>query len=274
MLRRGQVGTEKTYVDSFREEFSRAGGVSSAVQDDPLGLGSDSLGQTADHLDVPGGGDDVDVEGLDDDVDRGEDEAGVAVAQLGLDVLLQEGGDDERDLGVGQAQRHSILPSVPQQRLLDVLTRGAPEDVVVELPHLLPHGPVQSGGAVLPLLQHGGVDEAGDPGYEGEDVVEDHRLVLYESLHDSKVRPNIRLEDVRFCLGPPRAGASFVFPFRPITILVLSSGQALALGVLGPSDLRLDTLEHGGLGHPGNIRRHELQLLSVQVLHQGAGHDD
>ena len=258
---------EKTYIDSLREEFARGGGVSSAVQDDPLGLGSDSLGQAADHHDVPGGGDDVDVEGLDDDVDRGEDEAGVAVAQLGLDVLLQQGGDDERDLGVGEAQRHPVLPSVPQQGLLDILARGPPEDVVVELAHLLPHRPVQSRRPVLPLLQHGGVDEAGDPGDEGEDVVEDHRLVLYQSLHDPKVRANIRLEDVRFGLSL----ASLVFPFRSIPVLVLLT-QTRA--VLAPSYLRLDALEDGRLGHPGHVRRHELQLLSVQVLHQGAGHDD
>ena len=110
-----------------------------ALQDDPLGLGPHGVGLAPDHLDVPGGGDHVDVEGLDHDVDGREDEAGVAVPELGLDVLLEEGGDDQRHLGVGQAQRDPVLVSVPEERLLDILTSRPPENVVVELAHLLPH---------------------------------------------------------------------------------------------------------------------------------------
>ena len=41
MVRPDLVGREKTYIDSFREEFAGGGGVSPAVQDDPLGLGAD-----------------------------------------------------------------------------------------------------------------------------------------------------------------------------------------------------------------------------------------
>ena len=186
-------------------------------------------------------------------------------------MLLQERGDDERDLGVGQTQGNPVLPAVPQQRLLDILASGPPEDVVVELAHLLPHRPVQSGGPVLPLLQHVGVDEAGYPGDQGQHVVQDHRLVLYQPLHHPEVRPNIRLEDVRLSLSPARTGPSFVFPFRSVAVLVLPS-RALSCQVLTPGDLGFDTLEDGRLGHPGNVRRHELQLLPVQVLHQGAGH--
>ena len=95
-------------------------------------------------------------------------------------MLLQQVGHHQGHLRVGEAKGNTLV-AVPQQWLLDrvllityyVLTpslsttphlyelaRGAPEHVMVELPHLLPHHPVELGRAVLALLHHGAVHQA------------------------------------------------------------------------------------------------------------------
>ena len=91
-------------------------------------------------------------------------------------MLLQQVGHYQGHLGVGEAKRDALV-AVPQQRLLGrvlltllspslsttphlyELARGAPEHVVVELPHLLPHHPVELGRAVLALLHHRAVHQ-------------------------------------------------------------------------------------------------------------------
>ena len=88
-------------------------------------------------------------------------------------MLLQQVGHYQGHLRVGEAKGDALV-AVPQQRLLDraeyylllsttphlyELARGAPEHVVVELPHLLPHHPVELGRAVLALLHHGAVHQ-------------------------------------------------------------------------------------------------------------------
>ena len=257
-----------THVDSFVEEFARGGGVRAALQDDPLSLGPHSVSLAPDHLCVPGRGDDVDVEGLYDQVDSREDQTGVAVPQLGLHVLLQEAGEDQRHLGVSQAQGDPVLVPVPEERLLDVLACRPPENVVIELAHLLPHSTVQSRGPVLALLDHAGVDQAGHSGHEAEHVVEEDGLVLDESLHHSKVRPHVRLEHVGLPLSAARAGAGLIFPFGAVAVFVLAGRH-----VVGAGNLRLHSLKHGGDRHPGHVSRHELQLLPVRVLHDGLRED-
>lgn len=52
-----------------------------------------------------------------------------------------------------------LSPSLSTTPHLYELARGAPEHVVVELPHLLPHHPVELGRAVLALLHHGAVHQ-------------------------------------------------------------------------------------------------------------------